>query len=289
MESAIDPISILILCAANGFTRDIVPCASLSRDADLWSYLAKEPFGLTDTTWLHAAAALGHVERICFLCDVGAPIEAVTKRTKAAPAYNACGLTALHFACKSNNPTAISMLADCGAAVDVVDDWGYAPLHICAQFNHLAASRVLLQNAANTNLTTPAGDTALHLVFYSPLDSSETIALLLKNDANVNAPTLEGWTPLHTAVFNGSSAKNSVPHAVKLLIEHGADVKARTKGGLKTALHFAVFLPAEISTILLDAGAEVNARDDLDRTPYSDAMYRSDETAAVLLARGGTL
>ena len=41
MDSAIDPISILILVAANGYACDIVVCSSLSRDPDLQSYLVK--------------------------------------------------------------------------------------------------------------------------------------------------------------------------------------------------------------------------------------------------------
>ncbi|MDQ3331754.1 MAG: ankyrin repeat domain-containing protein [Planctomycetota bacterium] len=48
---------------------------------------------------------------------------------------------------------------------------------------------------------------------------------LLKEGHDVRQSGTEGWTLLHYAAFQGT------PTAVTLLIEHGADVNARAKDG----------------------------------------------------------
>lgn len=66
-----------------------------------------------------------------------------------------------------------------------------------------------------------------------------------------------------------SAAYLSNESLVKLLLEHGADVNARTVHG-STALHFA--REEKIIQLLLDKGADINARGDKGMTPLHFAV-----------------
>ena len=100
---AIDPITILILCAANGYAADIQRAGCLSRDPDLWSYLAKAPVGRRGNTWLHGAARLGHADRAYDLVYLlGVPWGQTTVRGNR---------TACHLAAMSGNLDTLTILA----------------------------------------------------------------------------------------------------------------------------------------------------------------------------------
>ena len=73
-------------------------------------------------------------------------------------------------------------------------------------------------------------------------------------------------TPLHEACGQGHTA------TVQLLLEAGADVNARHRRG-HTPLHWACEQRhPDVARLLLDAGADVNARDEAGRTPLDLAM-----------------
>ena len=76
-----------------------------------------------------------------------------------------------------------------------------------------------------------------------------------------------GATPLHRTVKH-----NSNPAMVAALIEAGADINARNEAG-KTPLHYAArhnSNPAVIAA-LIDAGADIRARDKAGNFPFDDA------------------
>jgi regulator of sigma E protease len=89
------------------------------------------------------------------------------------------------------------------------------------------------------------------------------VRVLIDAGADVNA--CENHSPLMVAAAAGDV------EAVRLLLEHKANVNAPDSDG-KTALHIAAVMGrAEVAGELLKAGAALNARDQLGRTPLLDA------------------
>lgn len=140
--------------------------------------------------------------------------------------------------------------------------------------------------------------------------------LLGKHPSRARAWDARGWMALHMAAFGGSAP------ALELLLQHGADVHARTNTSFRltpllaamlngqyataklllerganvhdkqvtggTALHEAAFIcRQDLLELLLSHGAELNARSNDGRTPLSEARRgKCSDIAAWLVTRG---
>src|SRR5262245_7682316 len=113
-------------------------------------------------------------------------------------------------------------------------------------------------------------------------DAQATASLLASGASPAAVTRIGAYTPLHIA------AKGGHAEVVRQLVAAKADVKAVTTTGA-TALHFAAASgSAETATILLDNGADVNAREpQWEQTPlmFAAAAGRT-AVVKVLLARG---
>ena len=99
---------------SEGYSSDIAVCAAVSKDSDLGSYLARCLIGPHAFTLLHAAVALGHLDRIAALCDAGALLEAVDTRVETGH-FQPFQQTPLGLACWVGNTAAVQLLVDRGA------------------------------------------------------------------------------------------------------------------------------------------------------------------------------
>jgi ankyrin repeat protein len=131
------------------------------------------------------AASLGRLEQLGACARDAAQLNSRSKD----------GFTALHFACFFQQPQAVRLLIEAGAAVDAVaaNPMKVMPLHSAASARNLEAAR-----------------------------------LLLEHGAPVNARQQGGWVPIHAAAQNGDRAM------VELLLQHHADLKLANGEG-KTA------------------------------------------------------
>lgn len=92
-----------------------------------------------------------------------------------------------------------------------------------------------------------------------------------------NPNDLYCWTPLHKGAYKGSLA------AVQLLIDAGADIEARDTWN-KTALHLAAEMGGhKMTLLLLEHGAEVNVRNKNNQTALHYAARNSYASIVVLL------
>ncbi len=101
-----------------------------------------------------------------------------------------------------------------------------------------------------------------------------------------NAYSHDGWTPLHLAAFFGHI------EVAELLLDHGADVNARSQSErfarANTPLHAAAAnRQLAVAELLVARGADVNARDGSGFTPLAlAANSRSDLMMLLLLEKG---
>jgi hypothetical protein len=110
---------------------------------------------------------------------------------------------------------------------------------------------------------------------------------LLAKGANVNTRDRhkDSWTyaqtPLHAAAHEGHT------YVARLLLEHGADLNARDKYGFTPLFYAAGGGHIDIVSILLEHGADVNARDKTGNTPLHHVALLGKAVVTKLLLELG--
>lgn len=104
---------------------------------------------------------------------------------------------------------------------------------------------------------------------------------LLRSPSLVHHHDEHGETPLHHA------AKYGETEAMRVLLDAGAQVDARNVEGATPLLLAASFGGPEAVRLLLARGAEVNARDELGFMPYHAASMSEDELSQAALREAG--
>jgi ankyrin repeat protein len=172
----------------------------------------------------------------------------------------------------------VSLLAppplDGNAGRRVVD--ANAMLAASVEARDLAGVRRAVADGADANRLDAAGWSAL-----TRATSAGDVALcteLMSLGASPDGGAWEELPPIVCATLHGDR------RTVELLIRHGADVNARTRGG-GTALNVAASSgELEIAAVLIGAGADVNASDSHGWTPLMGAVSQSPDSAVLVEA-----
>ena len=139
----------------------------------------------------------------------------------------------------------------------------------------IAAARAALSNGANVNTIVNRIDMTA-IMRASGRGHADIVKLLLEKGANVNAKSIHGYTALTAASRNGHA------DIVKLLIDSGADVNAKEIEGATALMAASWAGHADVVRLLLDNGADVNAEDTQGRTVLMYASVGNDDNTDVV-------
>ncbi|CAN0198480.1 unnamed protein product, partial [Ectocarpus sp. 4 AP-2014] len=218
---------------------------------------------------LHRAAEAGHHGVIGSLLLKGADMHAT----------NYLQETPLHLAASKGHTLCISELFLGGVDKDVVDEEDRTPLFRAAENNHVGAVEKLLAAGANRGIRADNNYSPFEMAAHS---GCVTIvrAFIDADSSEVHATDDGGYTALHCCVSDIDGPVGDNGDTVRVLLEAGADVDAKTTedGNCDTPLLVAVdrrIAPIGAIRALLEGGANVNARDVFDQTPLHVACARS--------------
>lgn len=218
-------------------------------------------------------------------------------------------LTPLHAAVDKSHYDVIDVLLKLRAKVNALDSAGQTPLHRGARDGNVQACRILLAAGADPSIVSLQGFTAAQL-------STESVSKLLSEEPSaqagadleyqlleaakagdlelvkkvvldhphiVNCRDLDGRhsTPLHFA-----AGYNRVG-VVEFLLQHGADVHAKDKGGLVPLHNACSYGHYEVTELLVKHGASVNVCDLWRFTPLHEGSAKGKYEIVKLLLKHG--
>jgi hypothetical protein len=163
---------------------------------------------------------------------------------------------------------------------------GRTQLHFCAE-NGFTSSVKRLLSIRNINVNVKDDWNGMTPLHEAASNYNvEIVRLLLQNGADVNAKSKGGYIPLHYAVIDGRTDIFDILH---LLVENGADLEAQSSNGGR-ALHSAAYhghLPF-IQELISTYHVDINARTNDGDTALTLARINNRiKTAAFLEISGG--
>ncbi|KAG8193909.1 hypothetical protein JTE90_011464 [Oedothorax gibbosus] len=216
-------------------------------------------------------------------------------------------LTPLHVAADKSHFDVLDVLLKHGAKVNTLDGLGQTALHRCAREGNVQACRILLSYDIDTSIISLQGYTAAQVanesvqkllsepatvsidIEYQLLEAAkagdtEVVKRILSSHLPVvNCRDVDGRqsTPLHFAAgYNRVSV-------VEYLLQHGADVHAKDKGGLVPLHNACSYGHYEVAELLVKFGANVNVADLWKFTPLHEAAAKGKYEIVKLLLKHG--
>jgi ankyrin repeat protein len=186
-------------------------------------------------------------------------------------------------ALRDGNLAAVRQLVKSGAPVNAVDDFDSSALMYAALYADVTTVQLLLEKGADPNHADKAGATALMWA----IPDEAKCRVLIARGARVNAVSeATGRTPVLIA-----AGRPGASGIVRMLLDKGADPKARDKNNETTLLRAALSGDPNIMKLLIDRGVDINAATSRGGvTPLLEAIAQNDsEVLDMLIAKGADL
>ena len=152
------------------------------------------------------------------------------------------------------DPAVCEVLIDAGADIETKDDMGRSPLHWACRSGTLEVVKMLHKQGAGVCVTCNSGNTCL--IFAANNGHTETVRYLVGlKDVDVNHTAKNGWSALVCAV------RQKHADVVQVLIDAGADIEARDKSSRTPLISSCEKGELPIVKMLVEAGAKVRATD----------------------------
>uniref|UniRef100_A0A2R5LDL0 Poly [ADP-ribose] polymerase n=2 Tax=Ornithodoros turicata TaxID=34597 RepID=A0A2R5LDL0_9ACAR len=216
-------------------------------------------------------------------------------------------LTPLHIAADKSHFDVIDLLIKHGGKVNALDGLGQTALHRCSRDGNVQACRLLLSYGVDPTIVSLEGYTAAQVaneaaqkILHEPHRGSADMEyqlleaakagdlevvkkLVAANSDIVNCRDVDGRqsTPLHFAA--GYNRVSVVEH----LLQQGADVHAKDKGGLVPLHNACSYGHYEVADLLVRHGASVNVSDLWKFTPLHEATAKGKYDIVKLLLKHG--
>jgi len=200
---------------------------------------------------------------------------------------NAGPRSALYRAILAGDVNQVQTLLDGGADVNAEFEDQTGPLYTACLMGHVQIAELLILRGADIEARGPGGETALIVAAGHP-ESRVLVRTLIEGGANVNAMDDQGFSPLWNACT--LAGRPGVPEdaAVKtaaLLLDRGAYADSFIRGGY-TPLMFAARVGHEdLVRLLIQRGANVNARTE-DGRAVLDLASEHAQVVQILKANG---
>ncbi len=216
------------------------------------------------------------MDRIKFLISKGADVNKQDSQ----------GWTPLANAARQRKDKVAALLIEHGADPNLASD-GTTPLIAAVMRDSVPTVDVLLKNGAKIEEVGPEGYRPLSIAIAdSRYDAAKA---LIEHGADINAASGEdGLTPLMVAAAQTGPAEGArfLPGSVrpidiaKMLVKKGADVNAKAKNGMTPLMIAATHNSPPMIGLLMDAGADPDAKNALGQTASDVAKINGNEEAA---------
>lgn len=252
---------------------------------------------LIGSTPLHEAVKTGNLEVTGILLRAGADVNSTDNQ----------GNTPLHEIVYWNSLPLAELLISAGSDINRKNLEGRSPFHEAVRGGDFEMCSYLIKKGADLDSRDNNGKTVL---FDTILEGNVTLMqLLISQGASIQKRDNQGNTPLHGAVIVGNieavnylfrlnadifATNKQQASPLTLMIRRGGDdlksfltvenINARDNNG-NTPLHIAADMKAPVSTLqlLLDKGADKEARNNMGERPYDRAVSVRYEAAVDLL------
>jgi len=253
------------------------------------------------------AAAGGHPEVSQLLIENGADVNAIARATPdylekleqmiedgtvQDPEPHVDGVTALHVAAQGGHLECINLLIEAEANVGVADDESRTPLLLAVKGNHGEVASALVSGGADPNTPYVDEDGENHNLLMDGMivENKEFSLLLIENGADLYHKDSHDVTTLLQACHRG------MDEIVQALLEKhaaaGSDgqegwIDVASDEGITPLIASSSEGHLDIVKLLIDAGANVNAKDKDDTNSLMAAAARGHNEAVELILKAG--